>query len=74
LQLHDSFGSLKEVIERNLGADQAPELFCFGLLQAFDIKQMVAMLAPRRVVFVQPSARVVAELGSLSNYSAASAR
>ena len=74
LQLHDSFGSLKEVIERNLGVDQAPELFCFGLLHAFDIKQMVAMLAPRPAVFVQPSARVAAELGSLRNYSASPAR
>jgi hypothetical protein len=26
-----------------------PEAFCFGLLERFDIKQLAALVAPRRV-------------------------
>jgi hypothetical protein len=37
---HDAFSSLKQVIESNMKVDQAPELFCFGLLQSFDIPQI----------------------------------
>jgi hypothetical protein len=33
---------LKEVIEKNLGVNTAPELFCFGLLESFDIPQINA--------------------------------
>lgn len=49
LQLEESFGSLREVIERDLGANQAPELFCFGLLESFDIPQIEALVRPRPV-------------------------
>ncbi|MDA1315423.1 MAG: acetylxylan esterase [Acidobacteria bacterium] len=51
LRLEESFGSLREIVERDLGVDQAPELFCFGLLEAFDIKQLVALAAPTPVEF-----------------------
>lgn len=49
-KLHGSFGSLKEIIEQNKAANETPELFCFGLLEQFDIKQLVALCAPRSVV------------------------
>jgi hypothetical protein len=62
LELHRSFGSLKEIIEQNLTAENAPELFCFGLLEHFDVAQLVALVAPRRVRFVEPSARAQTEL------------
>ncbi|MCB9385415.1 MAG: acetylxylan esterase [Bryobacterales bacterium] len=52
LRLVESFGSLKEVIERDLGANQTPELFCFGLLEKFDIPQIKALVAPRKVELV----------------------
>ena len=51
LRLEESFGSLCEIVERDLGIDQAPELFCFGLLEAFDIKQLVALAASTPVEF-----------------------
>ena len=51
LRLEESFGSLREIVERDFGVDQAPELFCFGLLEAFDIKQLVALAAPTPVEF-----------------------
>lgn len=49
LDLYDSFQSLKEVIRQNLSADKAPELFCFGLLESFDIEQIKGLVAPRPI-------------------------
>jgi hypothetical protein len=65
VELHAALGSLKEIIEQNKGVDQMPEMFCFGLLERFDIKQLAAMAAPRPVRFVEPSARAKQELGEL---------
>lgn len=50
LELHESFRSLKEVLTQNCKFEQMPELFCFGLLKAFDIEQLRALVAPRPVV------------------------
>jgi hypothetical protein len=71
LELHGSFGSLKEIIEQNLTAENAPELFCFGLLEHFDLPQLVALVAPRQVHFREPSARVRREIGPLRETYAA---
>ena len=49
LVLSGSFKSLKDVITQNKSANQAPELFCFGLLEEFDIPQLTALVAPRPV-------------------------
>jgi hypothetical protein len=62
--LSESLGSLQEVIERDWTYDQAPELFCFGLLEEFDIASLVALVAPRPVRFKSPSDRVRRELAS----------
>ena len=48
----ESFGSLGEIITSDLGANQTPELFCFGLFKEFDIPQIAALSAPRPVEFV----------------------
>ncbi|MBI3466683.1 MAG: acetylxylan esterase, partial [Planctomycetes bacterium] len=57
VRLRGSLGSLKEVIEKNNWSfEQAPELFCFGLLEAFDIPQLAALVAPRPVKFETSSA------------------
>jgi hypothetical protein len=50
LEFHGALGSLKEIIVKNWTVDQRPELFCFGLLEAFDIKQLEALIAPRPIV------------------------
>jgi len=68
VELHGSLGSLKEVIEQNWGANQKPELLCFGLLEAFDIKQVAALVAPRPVKFATPSDRVRKELAGLNDW------
>ena len=50
LELHHAFPSLKAVIEQNHTFEQMPEMFCFGLLEAFDMEQLKALAAPRPVV------------------------
>jgi hypothetical protein len=70
VELNGSFGSLKEIIEANGSVDQAPELYCFGLLEQFDVKQLAALVAPRPVVFRQPSERARRELAGLSAFYA----
>jgi hypothetical protein len=51
LELRGALRSLKEVIDENRTVEQTPELFCFGLLEAFDIKRLAALAAPRPVTF-----------------------
>lgn len=69
-ELHRSYGSLKEVIEQNLAVTAAPELFCFGLLEKFDVLQIAAMAAPRPVRFLESTERVAAELAPLADWYA----
>ncbi|MCA9116395.1 MAG: acetylxylan esterase [Planctomycetaceae bacterium] len=66
LELHESRGSLKQVLEANLTVADEPEQFCFGLLQEFDILKLAELVAPRSVVFVSPSDRVRKELAPLA--------
>ena len=50
LELHDSLGSLREIIENNWSVDEYPELFCFGLLQHCDIDDLIELAKPCEVV------------------------
>ena len=68
VELHESLSSLKEIIEHDLTAREVPEMFCFGLLEAFDIKQLVALAAPRAVTFAVPTKRMQADLQGLRGY------
>ncbi|MDP7275961.1 MAG: acetylxylan esterase [Planctomycetaceae bacterium] len=52
VSLYGSYRSLKQVIESKIGVNKAPELFCFGLLQHFDIPQLEALVHPRRLVHI----------------------
>lgn len=65
LQLHGSYSSLKEVLEKNMTLQQAPELFCFGLLEQFDVAHLAALVLPRKISFVDVSAAHRKELKSL---------
>ena len=49
VQVHDSWRSLREVLDRNISAEQMPEMFTFGLLAEFDIPQIEQLIAPRPV-------------------------
>ncbi|HLF93013.1 MAG TPA: hypothetical protein VJB14_06105, partial [Planctomycetota bacterium] len=65
LELRKSYGTLREVLEAGLGVDKAPELFCFGLLEAYDIPQIASQVAPRPVSFLDAGDRAKAELSGL---------
>jgi dienelactone hydrolase len=65
LRLQGALGSLKEIIEQDWTVQQRPELFCFGLLEQFDIKQLVGLIAPRPMQFREASERVKQELQGL---------
>ena len=49
LKLHNSMRSLKEVINENKGANQMPEMMCFGLLESLGWPHLEALIAPRPV-------------------------
>jgi Acetyl xylan esterase (AXE1) len=68
LKLHGSLGSLKELIEQNKPVESWPEMFCFGLLESFDVRVLTALAVPRPVTFVQPSERVKKELKGLKEW------
>jgi hypothetical protein len=68
LDLHGAWGSLKQVIEANQTVNQMPEIFCFGLLEQFDLCQLSALVAPRPVTFHEAGDRARAELGPLSGW------
>jgi dienelactone hydrolase len=70
VELHGTLGSLKEIIEQNRTVSQMPEVFCFGLLEAFDIKQLAALAAPAKVSIVGASERAKKELGGLKQWYA----
>lgn len=42
----DSFASLKEILQKNIAVNSAPELFCFGLLESFDIPDLSKAVRP----------------------------
>lgn len=65
-RLHGALGSLQEVIETNGSVDKTPELFCFGLLEQFDVLHLAALAAPNPVEFVEPSDRAKSELAELA--------
>jgi hypothetical protein len=68
--LHNPMGSLKEIIEQNRSFEQSPELFCFGLLEQFDVQQLAALVAPRPLRIVGASERVKKELAGLKKWYA----
>jgi hypothetical protein len=45
----DALPSLHEVIRQNWSVDKYPELFCFGLLEHFDISPLKTLVGPARL-------------------------
>lgn len=68
VELSGSLASLKQVVEQNYAVNEKPELFCFGLLEAFDIRELAALVAPREVRFDNASDRMRSELASLRSW------
>jgi len=48
VDLRDSWTSLREILTQNRRFEQMPELFCFGLLEAFDLPALQALAAGGR--------------------------
>jgi hypothetical protein len=69
-EVSESLASLKQLIDEDKPAEELPELFAFGLLAGFEVRGLVAMSAPRPVVFRNPSERVKEEVGSLDSWYA----
>jgi hypothetical protein len=68
LELRGSLASLKQVVERSYGVNEKPEFFCFGLLDAFDIRELAALVVPREVSFIGVDDRAKAELACLKSW------
>lgn len=68
LELHGPLGSLKELIEQNRYVVEFPELFCFGLLEEFDVKHLTALAAPRPITILERGPRANAELAELREW------
>jgi hypothetical protein len=68
VELRGSLGSLKEILEQDSTIGQKPELFCFGLLEAFDVKHLAALVAPRPIAFAVSSERVHSEMRGLPEW------
>lgn len=68
VELRQTLGSLKEVLERNWPVAEAPELFCFGLLECCDVRQLAALVAPRPVRLAEPSDRAKRELAGVAEW------
>jgi len=49
LKTTDPLTSLHQVIDENRKVDQTPELFCFGLLEAFDVPQLKDLVGAERL-------------------------
>ncbi|MSR60587.1 MAG: hypothetical protein EXS05_23590 [Planctomycetaceae bacterium] len=60
VELQGSLVSLKEVINQNRSIEQSPELFCFGLLEWFDVKQIAGLIAPRHIAAPDAEGRLPA--------------
>ena len=64
-ELSGSLASFKQLVEENRRVQDFPELFPFGLLVEFDVRQLAALSAPRPVKFREADARAVRELEPL---------
>jgi hypothetical protein len=49
LKMHQPLSSVKEPIDKDMEITAAPELFCFGLAEHFDMQRLKALVAPRAV-------------------------
>jgi hypothetical protein len=68
LELVDSLTSFKQLLEENQPVEALPELFAFGLLAEFDVRELTALVAPRPVKWRAPTDRTRRELAPLGAF------
>jgi hypothetical protein len=66
LVLRKPMGSLRELVDQLAEYDDSPELFCFGLLEGFDLWQIAALVAPRDVTIEEADPRATSEYAKLN--------
>lgn len=66
ITLQQPLPSLKVVLEENRSFEQSPELFCFGLLEYFDMPQLAALNAPVPLHVPSASERIRQEWQALA--------
>ena len=49
----DALPSLKRLIEDHLDYEQYPTLFCFGLLEQFDVDELIALCPGQKVMLIE---------------------
>jgi hypothetical protein len=70
VELTGSRASFRQLVEENVAVEAQPELFAFGLLAEFDVRDLVALAAPRRVRFRDATERTRGELAGLDPWFA----
>jgi hypothetical protein len=70
VELSGALVSFKQLIDENIAVEALPELFAFGLLAEFDVREIVALSAPRPVTFRDGGEQARRELASLDSWYA----
>jgi hypothetical protein len=70
ITLDQPLASLKQVIEENRTFDQSPELFCFGLLEQFDVRHLAALAAPTPLTITGSTDRLRSKWADLADWYA----
>lgn len=70
VELAGALASFKQLIGENVAVEALPELFAFGLLAEFDVRQIVALAAPRPVTFRDSDEQALRELAPLEPWYA----
>jgi hypothetical protein len=66
VEVSGALASLRQLIEEDKTVQELPELFAFGLLAEFDMRDLVALCAPRPVTFRHGDQRARQEMAPLS--------
>jgi hypothetical protein len=66
VEVSGGLASLRQLVEQDKTVQELPELFAFGLLAEFDMRDLVALCAPRLVTFRHGDERVKQEMAPLA--------
>jgi hypothetical protein len=70
VEVHNTYGSLRELFDQGRTFPEAPELFTFGLLKEFDILGIAELVAPRKLTVQEVEPHVVEQFASLKPWYA----
>jgi hypothetical protein len=70
VEVHHTYGSLRELLDQGRTFPEAPELFTFGLLKEFDLLGITELVAPRKVSLQGVEPQVAEQFASLKSWYA----